>query len=101
MNKEVTARRMDQKVIIVTGANSGIGKATALLLGHHGARLGLLDVSAPTKVAVEITSAGGEATAVQCDVRARETVEETIRSIVEKYGPLNGENLIDSTQFYV
>jgi NAD(P)-dependent dehydrogenase (short-subunit alcohol dehydrogenase family) len=85
------ARRLENKVIIVTGASSGIGKSTALLLSQHGAKLGLLDVNTPTKVAAEITATGGQATGIQCDVRSQGQVEQAVKSVVEMYGPLHGK----------
>jgi 3-oxoacyl-[acyl-carrier protein] reductase len=87
----LAARRLDNKVIIVTGASSGIGKSTALLLSQHGAKLGLLDVNTPTEVAAEITATGGQATGIQCDVRSPGQVEQAVKSVVEMYGPLHGE----------
>ena len=84
-------RRVEGKVIIVTGANSGIGRATAILLNQHGARLGLLDQISPVEVVQIIASRGGEAMAIECDVRLPEQVERAIESICEKYGALDGE----------
>ncbi|KAK5449783.1 hypothetical protein LTS15_008355 [Exophiala xenobiotica] len=63
------------KVIVITGATSGIGHATALLLASKGAKLGLLDIVSPKGVEEEIAAAGGQATAYQCDVRLSEQVE--------------------------
>jgi 3-oxoacyl-[acyl-carrier protein] reductase len=83
--------RVHGKVIIVTGANSGIGRATALRLAEEGAKLGLLDVNSPVPVAEGIISTGGEATAVQCDVRDAGQVEQAVKMICAKYGPLDGK----------
>jgi NAD(P)-dependent dehydrogenase (short-subunit alcohol dehydrogenase family) len=80
------------KVILVTGANSGIGRAAAILLAQHGAKLGLLDVSSPIKIADEIVSAGGEAIAIECDVRSPEQVEGAIAAACKRYGALDGRN---------
>ena len=92
MNAEID-KKLNEKVIIVTGASSGIGKATALLFGRHGARLGLMDVVEPTDVVSTIKAAGGEAKGIKCDVRSRLDVEKAIRSVVDAYGPLDGDNL--------
>ncbi len=59
------------KVALVTGASSGIGRATALTLGSRGARVGVNYFSnqdAAEAVCREIVEAGGEATAIQADV---------------------------------
>lgn len=82
---------MCPQTIIITGAASGIGKATALLLGSQGAKLGLLDINSPQDVAKEIEEHGGTATAYQCDIATSAQVEKTIRSFVDKFGPLTGK----------
>lgn len=58
------------KVCTVTGAGSGIGKATAMELAGVGAKVALLDVDAAAceTVAGEIGASGGEAVAICCDV---------------------------------
>ena len=82
---------MRSQNIIITGAASGIGKATALLLGTQGVRLGLLDVDSPEDVAAEIRRRGGTGIAYQCDVTSSTQVEETIRSFVNEFGLLTGK----------
>lgn len=86
-------RQLAGRVVIVTGANSGIGKATAFLLSQHGAKVGLLDINAPTEVADEIRAKEGQVTAIQCDVRDRHQVDQAVQSVVAQYGPLHGECL--------
>jgi uncharacterized protein len=64
-------------VVVVTGAGSGIGRATALAFAKRGARLVLGDIDAETvtETAVMATSRyGGEARAVTCDVRVEDDV---------------------------
>jgi NAD(P)-dependent dehydrogenase (short-subunit alcohol dehydrogenase family) len=58
------------KVAVVTGAGSGIGRSTALLLARHGARVHAADIDADSaqKVASEIVGAGGSAVAHALDV---------------------------------
>ncbi|RFU29407.1 Fatty-acid synthase/3-oxoacyl-[acyl-carrier-protein] reductase, partial [Scytalidium lignicola] len=78
------------KVYIVTGASSGIGKATALLLAQEGAKVGLFDINSPVDVESEILQSGGVATALKCDVRSSTEVEGVIKSFTDIYGPLDG-----------
>lgn len=65
------------KVAVVTGAGSGIGRATALLLARHGAALHVADINAASadQVAGAIELAGGRATAHVLDVSDPDAVE--------------------------
>jgi NAD(P)-dependent dehydrogenase (short-subunit alcohol dehydrogenase family) len=82
---------MQSRIIIITGAASGIGRATALHLGSQGVILGLLDIQWPQDVAKEIEESGGTAIAYQCDVANNLQVEETVRSFIDRFGPLTGK----------
>jgi NAD(P)-dependent dehydrogenase (short-subunit alcohol dehydrogenase family) len=65
------------KVAVVTGGGSGIGRATALLLAHHGAVVHVADLNAESagKVVREIGAGGGTATAHALDVSDPDAVE--------------------------
>lgn len=81
-----------EKVIIVTGAGSGIGKATALLLGAEKARVALFDINQSIfEVEDQIKSAGGTALAIKVDVSSAAEVDAATKAIVEAFGPVDGE----------
>jgi NAD(P)-dependent dehydrogenase (short-subunit alcohol dehydrogenase family) len=68
------------KVAIVTGGATGIGRATSLLFARHGARLVIGDVNPDgAKTAELIKSDGGEALFVKTDVREAEQVQKSGR----------------------
>lgn len=79
-------KRLEDKVAIVTGASSGIGKAIAKKYREEGAEVVIADVNKEKgqKVAKEI-----ECDFKECDVADHENVEEVVESTVEKYGKLD------------
>src|SRR5262245_33914970 len=70
-------RRFDGKVVVITGAAGGIGRATAVRFAQEGARVVLVDVStAPLDNAIAaVDEAGGAALAVEADVARWDEVE--------------------------
>jgi len=83
--------RLDQKVAVVSGAGSGIGKASATTLARHGARVIVSDlrIDAAEAVATEIRDAGGEAVAVACDIAEETQIAAMIGSAITHYGRLD------------
>jgi NADP-dependent 3-hydroxy acid dehydrogenase YdfG len=79
---------IEDSVVAITGASSGIGAATARLLGAQGAKVCLLARSADKLEAVagEIKRSGGEALAVDCDVRDEAQVDGAVRAALERFG---------------
>jgi hypothetical protein len=90
---EVTMIDLSNKVIAITGAASGIGRATALLLASLGAKLSLGDLQqeALEFVAKEIKDAGhGVVLTKTIDVRKADSVESWITETVQWGGRLDG-----------
>lgn len=81
-------RPLDQQVVVITGATSGIGLATALLAGERGARVVLAARSAGTleAVAEQIRFDGGEAIAAPCDVAERIEVAQVAHAAHDRFG---------------
>jgi len=82
---------LDGKVALVTGAASGIGRATALTFAREGAKLVVADmnVDGGQQTVHMIAENGGEATFVQVDVTSAAQVETMISKTVETYGRLD------------
>ena len=80
--------KMDGRVAIVTGGNSGIGEATARLLAAEGAKVAILArrEEEGARVVAEISAAGGDATFFHCDVTSRASVKEAVGGAIAKYG---------------
>jgi NAD(P)-dependent dehydrogenase (short-subunit alcohol dehydrogenase family) len=79
------------KVVVITGASSGIGRATAQRFAETGARLVLAARRMkPLEVAVrECAKLGGQATAIQADVADPDSVENLARRAIETYGRID------------
>ena len=82
---------IDGKVVAVTGASSGIGEATALLLAERGAKLvlGARNPDGLDAVAARLTANGGDAIAKVTDVSCREDLTEFVALAAETYGRLD------------
>jgi NADP-dependent 3-hydroxy acid dehydrogenase YdfG len=86
-----TSSGIQGKVVAITGASSGIGEATALLLAERGAKLvlGARGSDRLKALAVRIADAGGEASHAPTDVRRRDDVSALVKLACERYGKLD------------
>jgi len=83
--------RLSGKTCAVTGAASGIGRAIAVRLASDGAHVAVIDQNRAGGLLVteQIESAGGAASAWECDVAQRASVRSTLEAIVETTGGLD------------
>jgi NAD(P)-dependent dehydrogenase (short-subunit alcohol dehydrogenase family) len=83
--------RLAEKVAIVTGAGSGIGRAIATAFAREGAAVALLGrrQARLEETARAIEAAGGRATRHPCDVTDADAVRETVDAVVAAYGRLD------------
>jgi len=79
------------KVIVITGASSGIGEATALLLAERGAKvvLGARRLDRLEALATRISEAGAEASYAVTDVKRREDLSNLVKLACDRYGKLD------------
>ena len=101
---------LQDKVAVITGAASGIGRALAEQLAHEGMRVVLADVEADAlqRTAAELKAAGATTLAVQTDVSKHESVEALARQAVKAFGGVHvlcnnagiaaGSSIWESTQ---
>jgi len=83
--------RVKDKVAIVVGGASGIGRATAQLLAKEGARVVIADINIENanKIADGIKADGGEAVAMKVDMTKEEETIEMVKATLDRYGQID------------
>ena len=82
---------LNNRAILLTGASGGIGRATALRLARSGAKVGVMarGESAVRALAEEVVAAGGQAVAIQGDVRSQSDAARAVAAMVDRFGGLD------------
>ena len=83
--------QLEGKVALITGAGSGLGKATALLLAKEGAKVAALSHTQDEvdRTVQEIEKGGGEAIAVVADIASPQEMQAAVKKTVDKFGTID------------
>lgn len=83
--------RLENKVVLITGAGSGIGRETALLFAKEGAKVVVADVNEKggEETAAEIKKNGGDGFFAKLDVTDREQSKQVVKDSLAKYGRID------------
>jgi len=86
-----STRRLEGKATLITGAGSGIGRATAILFAREGAKVMASDINEDAALAVahQIEDAGGEAKPLRTDTSSEDDVVSAMEAVVAAWGRLD------------
>ncbi|MRN52450.1 SDR family oxidoreductase [Paenibacillus monticola] len=87
----MTNQKLKDKVAIVTGGGSGIGRATVLEFARNGAKVIMLDrtVENAEKVRQQVEEEGGQAVVIECDIAEPQQVEAAVKQAAAQWGRLD------------
>lgn len=83
--------RLLERVCVITGAGSGMGRVACEMFAKEGAFVAALDVAdeAGEETVLRVRAGGGDATFFHCDVADEESVRQAIAGVVERYGGID------------
>jgi NAD(P)-dependent dehydrogenase (short-subunit alcohol dehydrogenase family) len=93
--------QLQGKTVLITGGAKHLGKAIALAMARAGARVAFTYLHSEREASqtfAEIKKIGGQALAVKCDVREGQSISDAVRSIIERWSPI--ELLVNNAGFY-
>jgi len=84
-------KRLQDRVVLVTGGSRGIGRAISLRLAEEGAKVAIADIleSDAAQVVAEITKSGGQAMSIMTDVANLDQVRACIQKVTEAWGQVD------------
>ncbi|MET3036004.1 SDR family oxidoreductase [Chryseobacterium sp. NRRL B-14859] len=97
-------KRFENKVAFITGGNSGIGKAVAVLMAREGAKVMIADIKENKETLDEVLNEGTDARFIICDVSKPEEVEKAVAETVAIFGSLdiavNNAGIVDASPIH-
>lgn len=97
-------KRFENKVAFITGGNSGIGKAVAVLIAREGAKVVIADLKENKETLEEVLKEGTDARFIACDVSKPEEVEKVVAETVKIFGSLdvavNNAGIVDASPIH-
>ncbi|CAM3151531.1 short-chain dehydrogenase [Chryseobacterium flavum] len=97
-------KRFENKVAFITGGNSGIGKAVAVLMAREGAKIVIADIKENKETLEEVLKEGTDARFIACDVSRAEEVEKAVNETIKEFGSLdvavNNAGIVDASPIH-